>query len=189
MRIITGKFKGRRLALPSSTTTRPTMDRVRESLFSMLHTMLGSFEDIVILDAFAGSGSLGLEALSRGARKCYFCESNATVRRILQQNIQHLLSTQEINDKIVIGNDVFKIKTIDSIPDIIFLDPPYGLDLELKAIDHFMSCGFIFDKTIIVMETDKTNIPQSFINLNKIDERIFGNCALSFWQLSRCAIN
>src|SRR4051794_19058088 len=89
-RIIAGKYGGRRIQTPKGAGTRPTSDRVREALFSSLEAELGGFDGIVVLDLFAGSGALGLESLSRGARDVHFNELDARAAKVIRQNIKEL---------------------------------------------------------------------------------------------------
>ena len=90
MRIVAGEWRGRRLVAPRGDATRPTADRTREALFSMLTSRLGSFEDLAVADLFAGSGALGLEALSRGAANCLFVEQDGAALAALRANITAL---------------------------------------------------------------------------------------------------
>ena len=90
MRIVAGEWRGRKLAAPSSELTRPTADRTRETLFNMLNSRLGSFEGLSVVDLFAGSGALGLEALSRGAASCLFVEQESTAIKAIKANIEKL---------------------------------------------------------------------------------------------------
>ncbi|MAC11937.1 MAG: 16S rRNA (guanine(966)-N(2))-methyltransferase RsmD, partial [Sphingorhabdus sp.] len=90
MRIISGQYRGRKLAAPKGDATRPTADRTREALFSMLTSRLGSFDDLAVLDLFSGSGALGLEALSRGAASCLFVEQDRAALDALKANIAAL---------------------------------------------------------------------------------------------------
>ena len=90
LRIISGQWRGRKLAAPAGDTTRPTADRTRETLFSMLVSRLGSLEGLKVADLFAGSGALGLEALSRGAATCVFSEQDPAALKALRANIEGL---------------------------------------------------------------------------------------------------
>ena len=103
MRIISGQWRSRPLIAPKGDTTRPTADRTRETLFSMLTSRLGSFDDLAILDLFAGSGALGLEALSRGAATCTFVEHDAAALKALENNIEKLGSKGAIRHSPLVG--------------------------------------------------------------------------------------
>ena len=128
MRIVAGTLKGRAIDAPSGTDTRPTIDRVREALFSSLYSLLGGFEDVSVLDAFAGSGALGIEALSRGAERALFFERDAKAAATLKKN----LSTCKLgSDRArIVQRDAFK--SAQSEPgapfDLVLLDPPYAYE-------------------------------------------------------------
>ncbi|MCL2826235.1 MAG: 16S rRNA (guanine(966)-N(2))-methyltransferase RsmD [Eggerthellaceae bacterium] len=128
MRIIAGEYKGRQLKAPKGDATRPTADRVREALMSALASARGGFEGAVVLDAFAGSGALGLEALSRGARYAAFCEKDASALRTLQANIEALGVARE--RYAALRTDILKNPPrLAAAPfDLVFLDPPYALE-------------------------------------------------------------
>ena len=120
MRIIAGKWRGRVIEAPPGRSTRPTADRVRETLFSMLTSRLGSFEDLRVADLFAGSGALGLEALSRGAQSGTFVENNSAAAAAIRRNA----------DKLGVAVQVLAGSAL-SLPgsepfDVIFADPPYA---------------------------------------------------------------
>lgn len=129
-RIIAGRWGGRRLRTPAGESTRPTADRVRESLFSSLESVLGGFEGCVVLDLFAGSGGLGLEALSRGARRCDFVESNARAATVVRANVAALGAS---------GGAVRRMRAEKFVEgdhgpyDLIFADPPYEMSAEALA--------------------------------------------------------
>lgn len=127
MRIIAGEFKGRSIKAPKGEGTRPTTDRVREALMSAVASARGGFEGAVVLDAFAGSGALGLEALSRGASYAQLCERDSAAFRVIEGNVQGLgLDTGRVC--------VRKLDVLRDLPsgisqpfDLVFLDPPYAL--------------------------------------------------------------
>jgi 16S rRNA (guanine966-N2)-methyltransferase len=128
MRIIAGRWRGRPLAAPPGAATRPTADRTREALFSMLASRIGSFEDLRVADIFAGTGALGLEALSRGAGSCVFVERDRDAVAALKTNIARLDAQ---------GTDV-RAQAAEGFAggpfDIVFLDPPYGSGLGQKVL-------------------------------------------------------
>lgn len=126
VRIIAGEHRGRRLEAPKGDGTRPTIDRVRESLMSALASARGGFDDAVVLDAFAGSGALGLEALSRGAACACFCEKDASAAKVVEANIYTLGYSRDVAR-------LLRIDVLKSAPsrmrrpyDLIMLDPPYA---------------------------------------------------------------
>ncbi len=125
MRIIAGQFKGRPIDAPAGATTRPTVDRVREALFSSLISIKGPFEDSCVLDAFAGSGALGIESLSRGASRAVFCECDPRAHRVVSSNLERCKVGRD--RACVLRADVFgALSRLGSVPfDLVFLDPPY----------------------------------------------------------------
>jgi 16S rRNA (guanine966-N2)-methyltransferase len=120
VRIIAGKWRGRSLEAPPGRATRPTADRVRETLFSMLASRLGSFEDLRVADLFAGSGALGVEALSRGAASATFVESDPKAAAAIRRNAQKLGASVQI-----IGGSALALPRSEPF-DLIFADPPYA---------------------------------------------------------------
>ena len=133
MRIIAGQWRGRPLDAPAGTATRPTSDRAREGLFSMLASRLGSFEDLQVADLFAGTGALGLEALSRGAAHCTFVEKERTVLDTLKRNVARLGAAEKAD---------IRAQAVEHAPppprpfDLIMMDPPYGVGLAQPALDR-----------------------------------------------------
>jgi 16S rRNA (guanine966-N2)-methyltransferase len=120
MRIIAGKWRGRNIEAPPDRSTRPTADRVREALFSMLASRLGSFEDLRIADLFAGSGALGFEALSRGAAHATFVESDVKAAAAIRRNADRLGAIVQV----IVGS-AFALPRSDPF-DLVFADPPYA---------------------------------------------------------------
>ncbi len=123
MRIIAGRWRGRPLIAPQGQATRPTADRVREALFSMLASRLGTFEGLQVADLFAGSGALGLEALSRGAAHCVFVEKDRAAVEAIRRNIASLGAAADVLAR---GAEH---AALPRPVDLAFLDPPYGSDL------------------------------------------------------------
>ena len=133
MRIIAGDWRGRPLAAPESGATRPTSDRAREGLFSMLASRLGSFEGLQVADLFAGTGALGLEALSRGAAYCTFVEKDRSALAILRSNIERLGAADRAE---------LRAQAVEHAPpparpcDLILIDAPYATGLAQTALDR-----------------------------------------------------
>jgi 16S rRNA (guanine966-N2)-methyltransferase len=123
VRIIAGRWRGRPLIAPQGQDTRPTADRVREALFSMLASRLGSFEGLQVADLFAGSGALGLEALSRGAAHCVFVENDRRAIDAIRRNIAAL----DVSGEVLARNA--EHAALPHPVDLAFLDPPYGSGL------------------------------------------------------------
>jgi 16S rRNA (guanine966-N2)-methyltransferase len=123
MRIVAGAWRGRPLIAPPGQSTRPTADRVRESLFSMLASRIGSFEGLAVLDLYAGSGALGIEALSRGAASCTFVDSDRGAIETLRRNIEALGAMERAN---IVTSRVESFAVAQQFP-LLFSDPPYAV--------------------------------------------------------------
>ena len=151
MRIIAGEWRGRRLVAPKGDTTRPTADRTRETLFSMLASRLGSFEGLAVLDLFAGSGALGLEALSRGAASCLFVEQDGEALKALRTNVEHLAGRGRAT---VQASSVMALGPARGSYDLILLDPPYGTGAGQVALDRLLRLGWVGPQSWVSLETD-----------------------------------
>ncbi len=174
MRIISGVYKKRRLFLPNEKITRPTTDRIKETLFNKLtHAYDIDFNDLNVLDAYAGSGSLGLDCLSRGAHTCYFFEKNRSVFSILLKNADGIGGVKAQN------KDFLKAKSPESV-DLIFLDPPYFKGLESQTFTALSTQGWLKKDTLIILESDtdvEIDIPEQFHCMEKIT---LGHTKISF---------
>ncbi len=149
MRIIAGQWRGRPLIAPKTEATRPTADRTREALFSMLTSRIGSFEGLAVADLFAGSGALGLEALSRGADSCLFVEQDRAALDAIRANIAKLGAR---------GTDVRATSVLALGPahkplDLVMMDPPYGSGAGAVALDKLARLGWIGPNTWVSIET------------------------------------
>lgn len=151
MRIIAGTWRGRKIKAPTGETTRPTADRTRETLFSMLNSRLGGFEDLQVTDLFAGSGALGLEALSRGAAACTFVEQDRDAVDMLRTNIAALGAK---------GADVKAQSVLTLGPalkayDLVLMDPPYDSGAGGVALDKLARLGWVGPATWVSIETSR----------------------------------
>jgi 16S rRNA (guanine966-N2)-methyltransferase len=151
MRIIAGQWRGRPLVAPKGEATRPTADRTREALFSMLVSRLGSFEELAAADLFAGSGALGLEALSRGAGTCLFVEHDRPALDALRANI----ATFSAKGAEVRAGSVLALGPARAPLDLIMMDPPYGTGAGAVALDKLGRLGWAGPATWISIETAK----------------------------------
>lgn len=150
MRIISGQWRGRPLAAPKGDTTRPTADRTREALFSMLTSRLGSFEGMAVADLFAGSGALGLEALSRGAASCLFVEQDKAALDALRANADKLGIRPDVR-----AGSVLAMGPAQKPLDLIMMDPPYGTGAGAVALDKLSRLGWTGPATWVSIETGK----------------------------------
>lgn len=148
MRVIAGTAGSLRLKTPEGQDTRPTTDRIKETLFNMLTPYL---EGGVFVDLFAGSGGIGLEALSRGASKCYFVEKDARAMQCIKENAAF---TKLADRSVFLRADVFG--TLPQIPekkaDVIFMDPPYGHLYEKKVLELLSVISYVTEDTLIIAE-------------------------------------
>ena len=150
MRIISGTWRSRPLVAPKGDTTRPTADRTRETLFSMLTSRLGSFEGLQVLDLFSGSGALGLEALSRGAAYCVFVEQDRAALEALESNIAKLGAGSQSE---VRRGSALMLGPARKPFDLILMDPPYGTGAGAVALDKLARLGWIAPGALISIET------------------------------------
>jgi 16S rRNA (guanine966-N2)-methyltransferase len=150
MRIIAGHWRGRPLVVPKGDATRPTADRTREALFSMLVSRLGSFEGLRVADLFAGSGALGLEALSRGAAHCTFVEQESAALDALRSNIAKLAAQADVR-----AQSVMALPPASQPCDLLLLDPPYGTGAGVVALERLLRLGWIAPGALASVETAK----------------------------------
>lgn len=156
MRVIAGEFRGRRLAAPKGATTRPTTDRVREALFSSLCSLLGpDLGSAVVLDPFAGAGALGIESLSRGARRAVFIERDRKALRALEANLESLA----VDDRsMVVAGDSVALARTSRVPGgpfaLILLDPPYRIDAtDIRGfLEALVSAGALQNRAVVSWE-------------------------------------
>lgn len=153
MRIIAGEFRGRTLKAPKGEGTRPTTDRVREAMMSTVHSARGGFEGAVVLDAFAGSGALGLEAISRGARSACFCERAGEALKALNANVG-LLGLDARRARVRKGDVLRDVPSARPPFDLVFLDPPYACDADeaLGLVGTLRARAALADDAIVVYE-------------------------------------
>ncbi len=150
MRVISGEWRGRKLLAPKGDATRPTADRTRETLFSMLTSRLGSFEGLVVADLFAGSGALGIEALSRGAARCLFAEQDRDALDVLRGNLSTLGATARAD---VRAGSVLGLGPAPRAYDLLMLDPPYATGAASVALDKLHRLGWIGADSWVSVET------------------------------------
>lgn len=150
MRVISGKYKGKKLIGFDKEGTRPTKDRVKESVFAMIQNKL---RDSIFLDLFAGSGSIGIEALSNGASKCYFVDNGKHIIKLLNENLNNIDNAVVINNSFLYALNYFKDNNITF--DIIFLDPPYHLNLLNDALKYIEKYNLLKNDGLIICEYEE----------------------------------
>lgn len=178
MRVISGTAKGCKLNSTTDKSTRPTLDRVKEPLFSILQIHL---QGANVLDLFAGSGALGIECLSRGAKHATFCDKSFVATQILKQNLEKT----KLEDKSTILNVDYKkcLNKLTKSFDIIFIDPPYKKDIAVDAVQRILELYLLSKDGIIVLETDEEE--REIKELEKLevevyDRRKYGRVKLLF---------
>jgi 16S rRNA (guanine966-N2)-methyltransferase len=181
MRIVAGRFRGAALVGPKGQDIRPTGDRVRESLFNILaHGIEGAeIEGARVLDLFAGTGALGLEALSRGAAYVHFVEDNADARGLIRRNIEALGATGATR---IYRRDATKLGPAGTLKPfgLVFADPPYGKGLGERALQSALAGGWLLPDAIAIVEERadaEFALPSGFA---LIDERTYGDTAIRF---------
>jgi 16S rRNA (guanine966-N2)-methyltransferase len=172
MRIIAGAWRSRRLVAPEGDATRPTADRVRETLFSMLASRIGSFEGLTVLDLFAGSGALALEALSRGAARAILVEQDPAAIRAAEANIRALEATAEVRRL-----DATRLPPAPGPFDLVFLDPPYGQGLVEASLASALTGGWIAPHALVAAETGRAET-LGVAGLERVAERSIGKAML-----------
>ena len=178
MRIIAGSLKGRKLETLKGNDVRPTGDKVKEAIFSMIDAYL---DDSVVIDLFSGTGNLGLEALSRGAKMCYFGDNRQESIRITKINIEYC-KVQE-SSKVISGSFEKVLAKMPEKADIIFLDPPYDKGLLTACFEKIREFKDLNEGGIIVSEHGiKDKLPDVVAGFTKIKEKRYGTVWVSLFS-------
>jgi 16S rRNA (guanine966-N2)-methyltransferase len=186
MRVIAGKYRSRRLKGPGNMRLRPTSDRLRETLFNILGP---SVQESLFVDLFAGTGAIGIEAISRGARETIFIESHAASARLVRENLESLGIRSGVE---VIEADVVKgLKNLAArhlVADFIFLDPPYEGEEHLRVLEFLDASHLIAPYGLVIVEHQcGMELPQRFDRLECSRLLEQGDAALSFYRLAAAA--
>jgi 16S rRNA (guanine(966)-N(2))-methyltransferase RsmD len=184
MRVIAGICRGMKLMAPAGVSTRPTSDRVKEALFNIIASRF-SLDGVTVLDVCAGTGSLGIEALSRGAASCCFVENNRQALISLEKNVSDLRISKR--------SEIIAMDAVKALPlfarrgrkcDIVFFDPPYDSGLYVSVPAALCSLGILDSNAHFIAECSVKNIlPESIGPLIKFDRRVYGDTALEFFSL------
>jgi 16S rRNA (guanine966-N2)-methyltransferase len=181
-RVVAGSAGGRRLLVPTGSSTRPTSDRVREAMFSTLTTLLGTWDDARVLDLYAGSGALGIEALSRGADRCVFVENDRRAVVTIERN----LAGTGLTGGSVVRAEVarFVAEPAETPFDLVLLDPPYALpapDL-VAALSSLVGNGWLAGDAVLAVErSSREPAPPWPSAMSLLRERRYGETGL--WYL------
>jgi len=182
MRIVGGEFRGRGLATPNSRDGRPSSDRLREALFDILiHRYADRIIGGRVLDLFAGTGALGLEALSRGAAYALFVEDDVAARGLIRRNIEVLGLTGRTR---IFRRDATRLGTAGTVPsfDLVFADPPYGRCLGEMALAAARNGGWLKPNAICVLEEAKKSTVGGVAGLIELERRHIGESQLVFFE-------
>lgn len=181
MRIISGKARGTKLYTLEGNNTRPTLDRVKESLFNIIQS---NIENSVFLDLFAGSGAIGLEAVSRGAKKAILCENSKEAIQIIKKNIAKTHAEEKTKLYEMTFQELLK-REINEIIDIIYIDPPYKTDFAYESLKIILEKNIISSDSIMIIETDEEEriIKQiEKLDVEIIKQKKYGRAHLIFIQ-------
>lgn len=181
MRIISGRARGRKILSPESLETRPTLDRVKEAMFSTIQNYI---QDSIVIDVFAGTGSLGLEAASRGAKEVYLVDKSNTTYPLLKQNVENL----KFNDVCYTFNmDAYEalknLKNKGKVFDLIFIDPPYCKEMIPEAMKIIKENNMLNEDGIIVTKIDSIEeIYEGYDNIKLNKSKKYGNTTVCFYR-------
>ncbi|WP_461204464.1 16S rRNA (guanine(966)-N(2))-methyltransferase RsmD [Clostridium sp. DL1XJH146] len=181
MRVIAGRARGKNLLPPDGMQTRPTLDRVKENIFNIIQTRT---VDSVVIDVFAGTGSLGLEAVSRGAKKCYLIDKHPTTFGFLTENVRNLKFQDEC---ILVNKDSYlALKDLGSKKeefDLIFIDPPYAKEMIPPAVEIISDTNLLKKNGLIVTKIDTgETLYEGNEKIILTDHRKYGNTTVCFYM-------
>lgn len=179
MRVVSGNARGLKLAVPPGTAVRPTADRVREAIFNSLGSM-GAVVGASVVDLFAGSGALGIEALSRGASECTFCESDSRTVRVLRENLTHTRTAESA--QVVVGDTMTLLSPGGPLhgidPDLALADPPYDFERWTELLELLEGTG----AQIVVAESDHPVAPSP--SWRELRQRVYGGTVVTILERS-----
>lgn len=181
MRVISGKSRGKKLVSLEGDNTRPTLDRVKEAMFNKIQF---NIKDATVLDLFAGTGALGIEALSRGAKETYFCDKVPGAINVIKQNVTN---TNNLEKSVILNKDynvvLEKLKNENKKIDIVFLDPPYKTNLAIECLQKIIMSNLLTEDGIVIIETDDINKEKEVLKIENVeifDKRKYGSVWLIF---------
>ena len=182
MRIISGKARGRKLLSPPTSETRPTLDRIKEAMFNIIQ---GYVRDAVVIDVFAGSGSLGLEAASRGAKEVYLVDKSPNTFPVLKQNVENLKFQDFCHP---LNTDAYgalnSLADKGKVFDLIFIDPPYLKDMIPNAIKIVKERNLLQRDGLIITKIDTIEeIYEGYENIKLYNSRKYGNTTVCFYRI------
>jgi len=184
LRIISGSARGRRLLSPKNSLIRPTADRVKESLFNILNVLIAGYDSCRALDIFAGTGNLGIEALSRGAAYAFFIDSHKESVSLVIKNLRMLGFTDR--GRVIESEALSALRSLgkrEAHFQLVFVDPPYRQGLSEKVLEFLASSNLIDEYSLVIVETSSNELLQTaFDNLREFDRRVYGDTAIVFFR-------
>lgn len=182
MRIVSGKLRGTKLETLAGENTRPTLDRVRESLFNIIQFEI---KDSIFLDLFSGSGACGLEAISRGAKKAIMCDNSKDAIKIIQKNVAKTRTENQVEIYQMSFETLLRNKIKETL-DIVYIDPPYKTDYAYQSVKILLEKELIKENSIVIIETDEQEKVENQIKKLEIeitDTRRYGRAHLIFLKV------
>lgn len=184
MRVISGTARGRRLLSPKSSRVRPTADRVKESLFNILQVVAGDLAGSRVLDIFAGTGNLGIEALSRGAALALFIDSHKESALLVEKNLR-LLGFAD-RGRVLEREALAALRSLEKREapfQLVFIDPPYRQGLAQQVLEYLAGSSLLDENSLVVAEVfSREELPTAFGPLREFDRRVYGDTALAFFR-------
>ena len=186
MRIVAGRHRGRKLEPPADRSIRPTSDRIREAVFDILaHRLLAQgFAGLKVLDAFAGTGAMALEALSRGATRATLLDADGNAVRLIERNLKHLGETE---NALALRRDAARPGPAPLPHDLVFADPPYRSGLAPAALAALARERWLEPGALVVLELASDETPAPPAGFSEIDRRRYGGTAVAFWRWGQLA--
>ena len=182
MRIIAGEFRGRKLKSPDNYDIRPTSDKVKEAVFSIISPQIT--DKSVAMDLFSGSGSMGLEAISRGVSRVYFSDCNKDSLRLTKENIR--LCGAEDRSILLSGDFRENVRRVKEKVDFFFIDPPYADGFVLPAADAILDAGILADDGLLICEHEKFDpMPDEYRTLKTVRSRRYGRTCITIYALTK----
>lgn len=187
MRIISGSARGRRLLSPKNYLVRPTADRVKESIFNILSVLMGSFDRCGVLDIFAGTGNLGIEALSRGAVNAIFIDSHKDSVNLIKKNLQVCGFDERAR---VFGAEALSalrfLEKGEATFQLVFMDPPYRQGHAGRTLEYLASSSLIEEDSLVVVEISSDEaLLSEYGSLKEFDRRVYGDTVIAFFRRNK----
>ncbi len=184
MRVICGSARGRRLFSPKNSLIRPTADRVKESLFNILNSQITGYDDCRALDIFAGTGNLGIEALSRGAASAVFIDSQKESVALVIKNLRMLGFADR--GRVIERDAISALRSLEKREppfQLLFIDPPYRQGLAERVLEYLAASNLIDENSLVIAEISSGELlPVAFDSLEEFDRRVYGDTAIVFYR-------